>query len=118
MVCSLDSEYTLTRLAKWHQEAQYYIDDSQVVYALVGTKSDLSESQREVTSEMLQQFGSHYAVSQTCVFEVSAKTGEGVEPMINLLCEAVIEQFERGTGTTVDRHGEKTVMYNSVESFC
>lgn len=109
MVCSLDSEYTLTRLAKWHQEAQYYIDDSDVVYALVGTKSDLFESQREVTSDMLQQFGSHYAVSQTCMFEVSAKTGQGVEPMINTLCEAVIEQFERGTGTTLDRHSEKII---------
>ena len=52
-VCSLDSEYFLTRLAKWYTEAQYYVEDPNVIYALAATKSDLPTSRREVTRDAL-----------------------------------------------------------------
>ncbi len=97
LVCSLDSEYTLTRLAKWHQEAQYYVDESEVIYALVATKSDLEEVEREVSREMLLGFSSHYGVEEARVFEISSKTGEGVDDMLQTLAETVVEQFERGS---------------------
>ncbi len=95
LVCSLDSEYTLTRLAKWCQEAQYYVDETDVVYAVVATKSDLPEDEREVSREMLLGFSSHYGVDDSRVFEVSSKTGEGVDEVLHILTEIVVERFER-----------------------
>ena len=110
MACSLDSEYTLTRLAKWHQEAQYYIDETEVTFAVVATKCDLPESEREVSQEMLQQFASHFAISQTYVFEVSSKTGQGVIPMLDALCEAVVRRFEGGLAGSLSTRS-KTAYY-------
>lgn len=102
LVCSLESEYTLTRLTKWHAEAQYYIEDPEVVYAVVGMKSDLSETQREVTTDMLNSFASHFNIRPECVFEVSARTGKGVEDMLKALCDRVVLQF-RGESATAER---------------
>lgn len=93
LLCSLDSEFTLTRLTKWHAEAQYYIDHSEIVFAVVGTKSDLPETEREVTSEMLHAFARHVNIPLEFVFEVSSQTGEGVEELLTSLCDAVIKQF-------------------------
>ncbi|XP_064385008.1 ras-related protein Rab-4A-like [Halichondria panicea] len=116
LVCSLDSEYTLTRLAKWHQEAQYYVDESEVIYALVATKSDLEEVEREVSREMLLGFSSHYGVEEARVFEISSKTGEGVDDMLQTLAETVVEQFERGSTSLNIRSGsvdERTTLLGS-----
>ena len=93
LVCSLDNEYFLTRLSKWFTEAQYYVDDPRVVYAIAAMKSDLPPARREVTREALLEFAEHYNIREELVFEVSAMTGEGVEEMLLTLCEAVIEQF-------------------------
>ncbi len=96
LVCSLDSEHTLTRLSKWHAEAQYYIDNSDdIVYAVVGTKCDLPEVEKEVTTELLHNFARHLNIDLANVFEVSALSGEGVEEMMTALCGAVVEQFVR-----------------------
>lgn len=113
MVCGLDSEYTLTRLAKWYQDAQYYVDDSEVIFGLVGTRSDIAESKREVTNEMLKQFGTHFTISPMHVFEVSSKTGEGVDAMLNTVCRAVIERFEKDRHHNVEQPCEK-VFQNSL----
>ena len=95
MVCSLDKEYTLTKLTKWFAEAQHYKDDTDVIYAVVGMKSDLAENEREVTPDMLNGFAAHCHVSKKYVFEVSAKTGDGVNSMLNVLCTAVVDQYRR-----------------------
>ena len=93
LVCSLDSEFTLTRLTKWHAEAQYYIDNSEIVYAVVGTKSDLPETEREVSMDMLHGFARHVNIPLNFVFEVSSQTGEGVEELLTSICDAVVNQF-------------------------
>ena len=98
MICSLDSEYTLTRLNKWFAEAQHYKDDTDVIYAVVGMKSDLAENEREVTVDMLNGFAAHCNVSKKYVFEVSAKTGDGVNSMLKVLCTAVVDQYSRSSG--------------------
>ena len=95
LVCSLDNEYFLTRLSKWYTEAQYYVEDPNVIYAVVAMKSDLPSSKREVTREALLEFAGHYSIRDEHVFEVSALTGEGVDDMLLSLCESVIEQFHR-----------------------
>lgn len=97
LVCSLDSEHTLTCLTKWHAEAQYYIDDSNIIYAVVGTKSDLHQTEREITFEMLQSFAGHLNIPLENVFEVSASTGEGVDEMLTALCEAVVTLYVQGS---------------------
>jgi len=95
LVCSLDNEYTLARLTKWHAEAQYYIDDSEILYAVVGTKSDLPETEREVSRDMLHSFAQHLAIPLQHVYEVSSQTGEGVELMLTALCNTIVNQFHQ-----------------------
>ena len=97
LVCSLDSEFTLARLTKWHAEAQYYIDNSEILYAVVGTKSDLPETEREVSQDMLHSFAQHLNIPLEFVYEVSSQTGEGVEAMLTSICETVIKQFYHGS---------------------
>ena len=97
LTCSLDSEHTLTRLSKWHSEAQYYIDSTNIIYAVVGTKCDLSENDREVAMDSLHSFAEHLGIPLKYVFEVSSLTGEGVEKMISDLCDAVVSQFILGS---------------------
>lgn len=93
LVCSLDSEFTLTRLTKWHAEAQYYIDNSEITFALVGTKSDLLETEREVSMDMLYGFARHVNIPLDFVFEVSSQSGSGVEELLTSLCDAVVGRF-------------------------
>ena len=107
LVCSLDSEYFLTRLAKWYIEAQYYVEDPNVIYALAATKSDLPTARREVTRDALLEFAEHYNIREEHVFEVSAATGEGVDDMLTHLCEAVIERFTRGSQAVPLGHGSR-----------
>lgn len=97
LVCCLDNEYFLTRLSKWYLEAQYYVEDPNVIYAVAAMKSDLPPVRREVSREALLEFAGHYNIKDEHVFEVSAMTGEGVDEMLNSLCEAAIEQFRRGS---------------------
>ena len=97
MVCSLDSEYSLNKLTKWHGEAHYYIDDPDTLYAVVGLKSDLAEHDREVTLDMLYGFSLHYDIPGSCVFEVSAKTGAGVKDMLRNLCATALERYQRSS---------------------
>ena len=121
MICSLDHEYTLTRLAKWFAEAQHYKDDSDVVYAVVGMKSDLAENEREVTLDMLNSFAAHCNVSKKYVFEVSAKTGDGVNSMLKVLCTAVVDQYSRGPGakgTTVSLRTPDLLVYFFISALC
>ena len=99
LVCSLDNEYFLTRLSKWYTEAQYYVEDPNVLYAVAAMKSDLPSSRREVTRDALLEFAQHYGIREDHVFEVSAVTGEGVDEMLTSLCEAVVEQFYRGSSS-------------------
>lgn len=113
LVCSLDSEHTLTSLTKWHAEAQYYIDNSDIIYAVLATKSDLPETDKEVTLEMLQNFASHLHIPVECVFEASALSGEGVEEMIDALCETVILQFSASSLTK----GSRGMYYNNGNTF-
>ena len=97
LVCSLDSEHTLTCLTKWHAEAQYYTDTADIIYAVVATKSDLPETEREVTTELLHNFAGHLGVDLKCVFEVSSLTGEGIQEVISHICGEVIKLYDGST---------------------
>ena len=60
-------------------------------------KSDLSETQREVSEDMLYDFARHFDIPKKFIFEVSARTGSGVDEMLRYLCQSVIETYLRGT---------------------
>ena len=94
LVCSLDNEYSLNRLNFWLQEARQYIKDLRTLFIVIGTKCDLPEHRREVTREMLQTFGGHHSLP---VYEVSAKTGEGVSEMLRGVATRILEAGQRGT---------------------
>ena len=95
LVCSLDDEVTLTRLTKWYRDSQYYVDEREVIYAVCGLKSDLHDSQKEITLEMMQTFARHVEFPESCVFEVSAKTGEGVGDMLTTICSTAMDKMRR-----------------------
>ena len=116
LVCSLDNEYFLTRLAKWYTEAQYYVEDPNVIYALAATKCDLPSTRREVTREALLEFAEHYNIREEHVFEVSSATGEGVDEMLSCLCEAVVERFVRGSSAPLG-HNNCEYWYNLIPIF-
>ena len=93
LVCSLDDETSLNRLAKWYQDAQHYINDTDVLYAVCGTKSDLQSHERDVTMDMMHNFADHMEILQSCVFEISSKTGSEVKNMLKRLCSMTIERM-------------------------
>ena len=93
LVCSLDDEGSLNRLNTWYREAQYYVDEQETIYAVCGIKSDLRMDEREVTLEMMQSFARHIEIPETCVFQVSAKTGLGVNDMLQTACSVALEKL-------------------------
>lgn len=96
LVCSLDDEGSLNRLNTWYRESKYYIHEHETIYAVCGIKSDLSMHEREVTLEMMQSFARHIELPESCVFEVSAKTGFGVDDMLKTACSVALEKFGEG----------------------
>ena len=92
LVCSLDDELTLTRLTKWYQGSQYYIDKRETIYAVCGVKSDLPDHQKEITLATMQLFAKHVEFPENCVFEVSAKTGAGINDMLRTVCSTAVEK--------------------------
>lgn len=94
LVCSADSGITLTKLSKWYGEANTYIDDTVVTYALCITKSDIPDDEKEITRGEIDSFAEHCHIQQRHIFEVSAKTGDRVLHMIKHLCGAVVDSYQ------------------------
>ncbi|XP_011409672.1 PREDICTED: ras-related protein RABF2a-like [Amphimedon queenslandica] len=90
LICSLDNEHSLHRLTHWIHEAQVYIKDPKPVFIIAGTKSDIDDTKREISTEALYNFGSFH--NDIPVFEVSAKTGHGVTNMLKSLAERLADQ--------------------------
>lgn len=61
-----------------------------IIKALVGNKSDLND-EREVTVMRAQETAERSDIKDNLVFEISAKTGEGVEKMF----ATIAREFER-----------------------
>jgi GTPase SAR1 family protein len=116
LVCSLDDEVTLTRLTKWYRDSLYYVDEHDIVYAVCGLKCDLPDYRKEVTLEMMQRFARHVEFPEGCVFEVSAKTGEGVDNMLVTLCSTAVDRIRRNTPIAepagLQNSGESSMLLN------
>ena len=100
LVCSLDDEVTLTQLTKWYRDSLYYVDEQDIIYAVCGLKSDIPDYRKEVTLEMMQKFARHVEFPESCVFEVSAKTGEGVDDMLATVCSTALDKIRRNLPNT------------------
>lgn len=60
-----------------------------MVYAVVATKCDILETQQEITRETLAAFALHHQMS---FYQVSAKTGEGIDQMLKSIANDIVEQ--------------------------
>ena len=60
-------------------------------FVLIGTKIDLNDD-RKVTKEIAQKFAEEKGMK---FVEVSAKTGEGIEKLENILEEIIFEEFKK-----------------------
>lgn len=96
LVCSMDNEFSLTRLTFWLEEAKLYCNEQRILFAVVGTKSDLPDQQREVTDDTLSAFAIHHRLP---LYLVSAKTGDGIENMLKKVAQRIVDQRVQMTGT-------------------
>ena len=97
LVCSLDDEISLTRLTRWYQDSQCYINKHEAIYAVCGLKDDLPDHQKEVTLTMMERFADHVGFSSESVFQVSAKTGAGIDDMLKAVCAQAMEKFRHNS---------------------
>jgi small GTP-binding protein len=86
LVYSVDNASSFDKMRTWRQELHQLLGN-QVKIFVVGNKIDLA-NKREVTSDQ----GVDYANSIGCShFEVSAKTGEGLEFLFRCVAEALVK---------------------------
>ena len=90
-VYDISNRDTFDSLSHWEDEALQKTvtrNNIDVVMVLVGNKIDL-EDERQVTHSRALQFAENFSIPDYLVFEVSAKTGEGVKPMFDEIVKAM-----------------------------
>lgn len=73
---------TFDALTRWEREAmdRSLHSTQQIRTILVGNKLDLQD-ERQVSRDRALQFADNYSIPENLVFEISAKTGEGVDEL-------------------------------------
>lgn len=89
-VYDITDRETFDSLTRWEHEAVEKNFDTvkSTVTILVGNKLDL-EDNREVTRSRALVFAENYRIPENLIFEISAKTGEGV----SALSDAIAQQM-------------------------
>ena len=90
LCCSLDDDESLSYIRDFHEDAQNYIYGQDTIYAIMATKADLPEEARQVTKQSLENMANRLNILLHLVFQVSAKTGEGVDDLLRDLCNAFV----------------------------
>ena len=89
----MTSQDSFESLVKWNDEIHKYgvrkTDD--IIKAVVATKKDL-EDDRQVRISRAKSFAENKDISEEFVFEISAKTGEGVQEMFDIIGKAMKPQ--------------------------
>nr|ABD65447.1 Rab-like1 [Suberites domuncula] len=83
---------TFDSLTHWEREAvekSFTRGQPEIITALVGNKVDL-EDERQVTNARALQFADNYCIPKELVFEISAKSGEGVSEMFDAIIRAML----------------------------
>lgn len=73
-------------------------------------------NEREVTLEMMQGFAQHIGVPESCVFQVSAKTGFGVNDMLQSACSVAAEKLGSLTPPSCECHHIIAAHQNMISS--
>ena len=84
LVYSTDDSDTFDSLTGWSENAISARVGGQTLFVLVGNKSDLA-SDRQVEKSRALQYAKNIDVDEDMVFEVSARTGEGFDAMLNAI---------------------------------
>ena len=84
LIYSIDDSDTFDSLTNWADNAVCGSIGGplETITVLVGNKSDLS-SERAVDASRAKQYADNNDIQEDMIFEVSAKTGEGVQEMFD-----------------------------------
>lgn len=87
---AINNSESISSIPSWADSVsvQHIGDQSKnIIKALVGNKSDLDD-EREVNVTRAKETAQRSEIQESMVFEVSAKTGEGVEEMLATIAKA------------------------------
>ena len=90
-VYAINNSDSISSIPSWADSVSVqHIGDQgkHIIKALVGNKSDLEDEEREVNAMRAKETAQKSEIEQAMVFEVSAKTGEGVEEMYAAIARA------------------------------
>ncbi len=90
-VYDITDQDSFEALVTWDNEIHKYgiRKTDNVIKAIVGTKKDL-EDERAVRLNRAKSFAENKDISEEFVFEVSSKTGEGVQEMFDAIGRAMV----------------------------
>ena len=89
LVYAVDDKNSFDNIQIWVEEVKTQNKDAK--FLLVGNKCDLKEKQREVTTEEAKEYA---AENKMKFFEVSAKTGKGIENMFKSIISELLKDME------------------------
>ena len=91
-VYDITSKDSFTGIPKWVDEVKKQTDKN-TKFLLVGNKCDLEEERRAVTEKEAKQYAENNGMK---FFEVSAKTGDGINDMFNYIISELLKEKEPG----------------------
>lgn len=89
LVYSIDEHNSLTNLRCWIEDAERYAKGAKKF--LIGNKVDLEKERMQVEESTALSFARNNEITDSCVFRVSAKTGEGVHVMFKSIAQQLME---------------------------
>ena len=90
-VYAINDRNSFENIPNWVKEVKTQNKDAK--FLLVGNKCDLKKKQREVTTEEAKKYAEDNNMK---FFEVSAKTGEGINDMFNYIISELLKEKEPG----------------------
>ena len=91
-VYAINNRNSFNSIPKWVDEVKKQTDKN-TKFLLVGNKYDLAEERRTVTEEEAKQYAENNGMK---FFEVSAKTGDGINDMFNYIISELLKEKEPG----------------------
>lgn len=87
LVYSIDNEESFGEIgSNWQDNSMSSVSSARLV--LVGNKTDLEEN-RVVSGDRALQYAVNNDIDKNMVFEISAKTGDGVEAMFDAIAKTI-----------------------------
>lgn len=109
LVYDITDKDSFYKLKGWINDAKEKIENEYKMF-VVGNKKDCS-NERKIEFEALKEFSKKYDVS---FLEVSAKTGEGIEELFNIVVEELLKLKNIGIVKDDESEGDKT--FNSLNN--